>query len=318
MSVEGAGARVVIRRRWLRPKHWFLLVLFAAAAAYVAYLWTTVEASAWLVIGTVFVVMWNFSTAAMFLNSTVVTADANSVTVRHGPFPSLFARRAAVTKPHLEQLYSAKYGALFAVMAKLTSGQSLTLVAPLITAEQALFVEQELERALGLVDFAVEGELGTEGGTSSMQGKSPKGAASGAALTFVIPALIASIVGLFLFIAGTDVSGRLQAGGALGSWTFEPDDCVSGQREGFGGVVLNSSAHRERVVRIVRDPVRGGLIVVASAGRPNHVLSGESCKRLDVAVERTNTNINDIWAVDGSVTLECNDLSGSVVFKGCH
>src|SRR5687768_17533391 len=51
MSLTTA-AEVIIRRRWLRGKHWFLLVLFAAAAAYVGHLWSTAGASAWLVIGT--------------------------------------------------------------------------------------------------------------------------------------------------------------------------------------------------------------------------------------------------------------------------
>jgi hypothetical protein len=74
----------------------------------------------------------------------------------------------------------------------------------------------------------------------------------------------------------------------------------------------------DRVVRVVQDPVRGGLVVVAAHGFPNHVLSAESCNRLDAKVERTSTNINDIWVVDGGVSLECRELSGSVTFEGCH
>ena len=56
----------------------------------------------------------------------------------------------------------------------------------------------------------------------------------------------------------------------------------------------------------------------APASGPNHVLTGESCSRFEVNVERTNTNIDEIWAMDGSVTLECSELSGSVKFAGCH
>src|SRR5262245_22114828 len=54
LSVD-SGARVVIRRHWLRRKHWFLLFVLGVPAVYVAYLWATIGASAWLIVGTLFV-----------------------------------------------------------------------------------------------------------------------------------------------------------------------------------------------------------------------------------------------------------------------
>jgi hypothetical protein len=310
------GEGVVIRRSWLRRKHWFLLVLVTAAAAYVAYLWATLDVNAWLVVGSLFVASWNYSLAAMFVNSTVVSADEQGVRVKHGPLPSVFARNAKLPASQIEQLYATKYGGVFAVEAKLRSGETKRLVAPLVSAEQALFVEQRLERALGLVDVAVQGELGNENGVG--QRTAPARASSGPLPALLIPGFMAAGVALFSFISSTEVSGRLRASGSLGTWVFEPDDCTSGQREGFGGVVLTASKHRDRVVRVVQDPVRGGVVVVAAKGLPNHVLSVESCTRLDANVERTTTNINDIWVVDGSVSLECRELSGSVTFAGCH
>ena len=129
---------------------------------------------------------------------------------------------------------------------------------------------------------------------------------------------VVSMVGLFIFISTPDVSGRLQAAGTLGTWSFEADDCDSGQLEGFGGVTLKSSKARGRVVRLVKDPVRGNLVVVASPGAPNHVISSETCPGLVVNVRRGNTNINDVWTQDGNVRLQCPELSGSVTFEGCH
>jgi hypothetical protein len=307
------GRELVIRRRWLRRKHWFLLVMFAGAAVYVAYLWATLGASAWLVVGTLFVVSSNLNLAAMFLNATSVTAGTDGVTVRHGPLPSLFARNASLKTSDIAQLYAAKFGALFAVEAKLKSGAVARLVAPLVAPEQALFIEQRLERALGLKDAPVEGELG-----DVRQGAAPAGAASGAALALLIPAFIVAIVSLFYVVSKTEVSGQLRASGALGSWTFAPDDCISGQREGFGGVVLTASSQPGRLVRVVRDPVRGSLVVVADSERANHVLSADRCAGLVANVNRTSTNINDIWVVEGNVALECEELSGSVKFEGCH
>jgi hypothetical protein len=317
MSVE-RGTGVVIRRRWLRKKHWFLLALFGPPAAYVAYLWTTLDASVWLVLGTLFVVSWNYNLVVMFVNSTVVSVDASRVLVRHGPLPSLFGRSTSIERSDIAQLYSANYGALYAVEAKLKSGKTQRLVAPLVAAKQALFIEQQVERALCLSDVAVTGELGDDVQAAIIAGKSPPGASSGIVLSLGIPILIVGILGLFFIMTSVEVSGRLQANGALGSWTFEPDDCNSGQREGFGGVVLMASKQSGRVIRVVKDPVRGTLVVVASPGSPNHILASDACSRFDVSVERTSTNINDIWAMDGAMTLECNGLTGSVKFEGCH
>jgi hypothetical protein len=316
MSMTTLPDRLVIRRRWLRKKHWFLLCIIGSAGAYVAYLWTTLEPSVWLVLGTLFVLSWNYNLAAMFVNSTVISAAGDGVSVEHGPLPSLFARNAAVEKSQLEQLYGTTFGSGFAVEAKLKQGPPVRLVAPLITAEQAIFVEQTLERTLGLVDFAVEGELGAV--AADVDGKQPAGARSGAVLAVVLPLFIAAILGLFVFVSSTDVSGRLQAAGALGDWAFEPDDCDSGQLEGFAGVILKSSKMKGREVRVVKDPVRGNLVVVASSGTPNHVISSETCPGLVLNVRRDNTSINEVWKQDGNVKLDCQELTGSVTFEGCH
>jgi len=316
MSMTTLPDRLLIRRRWLRRKHWFLLCIIGGAGAYVAYLWTTLEPSVWLVLGTIFAFSWNYNLAAMFLNSTVISAAGDGISVKHGPLPSLFARNAATDKSQIEQLYSTSFGAMFAVQAKLKSGQALRLVSPLITADQAMFVEQTLERALGLVDFAVEGELDSP--VVNVDGKQPAGARSSGFLALAIPLLLAGMVPLFLLMTSSEVSGRLQAAGALGSWAFTPDDCNSGQNEGFGGVVLRSSKEPAHTVRVVRDPVRGNLVVVATPGQPNHVISAETCPALVVDVRRGNTSINDVWTQDGSVTLKCAELSGTVTFEGCH
>lgn len=316
MSMTTLPDKLIIRRRWLRQKHWFLLCIIGSAGAYLGYLWTTLEPSAWLVLGTLFVFSWNYNLAAAFVNSTVISAAAAGVNVTHGPLPSLLARGAAAETAQIEQLYATKHGAAFAVHAKLKSGEPLRLVAPLITSEQALFVEQTLERTLGLVDFAVEGELGAP--LANVDGPPPAAARSGSAVAILVPLFIAATVGLFWVMSSTSVSGRLQAADVLGNWVFEPDDCDSGQLEGFAGVVLKSSKARGRVVRVVRDPVRGSLVVVAVSGKPNHVISAETCPQLVVNVHRGNTNINDVWTQDGNVGLTCKELSGTVSFEGCH
>ncbi|MBM4363180.1 MAG: hypothetical protein FJ104_10905 [Deltaproteobacteria bacterium] len=317
MSLTTTADRIVIRRRWLRSKHWFLLFIIGGADAYVLHLWTTVGPSAWLIVGTLFVLSWSYLLPTMLRNTTAITASADGVRVKHGPLPSPFARNAAAERGRLEQLYATTFGAAFAVEAKLTSGPPLRLVAPLITADQALFVEQTLEQALGLADFAVEGELG-QAPPPDVDGKQPTGAGAAAALALLIPLGIAGAVAFMVSAFTPEVSGRLQATGALGAWVFEPNDCDSGQLEGFGGVTLKSSRAKGRVVRLVKDPVRGSLVVIASPGAPNHVISAETCPGLELDVQRGSTNINDVWTQDGNVSLRCPELSGSVTFEGCH
>jgi hypothetical protein len=314
LSVVTAGP-VVIRRRWLRGTDWLSLAVFAALVAYVAYLWGNVGATPGVAFFALVVASSSYHLAATFVNSTVVTVAGDRVSARHGPLPTFSVRNSAVEKSDIDQLFSTTLGDDgFAVQARLKSGQTLELVAPLVTPEEALFIEQELERRLGLVDFAVEGELSEV----NVQGKRFAGAFWETARVFVFLAFIGGIYGLSVLIDRTEVKGRLQAKGALGSWVFEPDGCTSGQREGFGGVILTASASPGRVVRVVRDPVRGDLVMVASPGQPEHVLGGNPCPHFEVNVERTNTNINDIWAVNGSVAVECDELSGSAAFEGCH
>lgn len=310
------GNELTLRRPWLRGKHWVMLMVFAGATATAVYFWATAGASTWLVIGTLFVLSWDYNLACMFLNRTEITANRQGITVRHGPLPSLFGFNRNVQRDDLKQLYAAKHGALFAVRAQRASQEApLTLVAPLITAEQALFVEQQLERALGLADYAVEGELGTP---VTAQGQPQPGAKSGAAVALAVPAIAGGAIALFAIAANTQVKGTLNANGALGTWSFQPDDCYSGQREGFGGVVLTSKTTPQRLVRVLNDPVRGTLLVVATQGQPNQIVDSTNCKRFHTKAERTNTNINDIWVVDGDVAVECAQIAGSVTFTGCH
>lgn len=147
--------------------------------------------------------------------------------------------------------------------------------------------------------------------------KRPAGCTTGMVLVVLIPLFIASMLALFLTISHTEVSGSLRAKGTLGTWTFAADDCSSGQRESFDGVVLTKKGDA-RLVRVVRDPIRGRFVVVVSPGRPNLVLSPESCSRFQVNVARTDTSINEIWAVDGNLEVECSDIQGSFKFEGCH
>lgn len=313
-----SSGSITITRRWLRAKHYVLLLVLLAASLGVAFGWVRYGASVWLGIATMFVISWTHILLSMFLNRTVIRAGGGRVEVTNGPIPTLLYRNKSITSSELKQLYAARFGAVFAVKAQLSDGSTQDLVAPLVTAEQALFVEQQLERVLGLVDFDVPGELGASY-PAAVAGPGAKTAVGGVALIGLIPLLIGGVVGLFLFVSASTLEGTLTASGELGSWVFTPDDCSSGQRAGFSGVELSSSAHPSHRIRLMRDPVRGNLVIIddSSQSRPI-VIDTDACRRFDLSIRQTNTSINDVWVMEGSAGLDCDQLSGHVTFDGCH
>ena len=313
---EGDPGGLEIKRRWLRTKHFAFLAVAVCAAAGVAYLWTNGVEPAWLsVVGTLFVVSFAFRLVPMFVNTTTIRVWDDRVEVRHGPVPSLLFRDRTVTRAELKQLYAAKWGALYEVGAELGDGSKVSLIRPLVSEEQALFVEQQIERQLGIVDIAVEGELGA----ANLPTGKPAAVSSGAGATLAVVPLIV-IVSVFLFFSALSSSteGSFELAGQLGDQTFAPDHCASGQLDGFFGVALTSEASPGLVVRAMRDPTRGTLIAVQRNGHKPVVLSPEECTSLQVNVSRTSTNVNDVWAVRGSASADCPGLKGSVTFDGCH
>lgn len=325
MSFEGGSlfgvhdpqSPVTIRRRWLRGKHWIFLLICGGASVGLVSLWQSQGLTVLTVIAALFVLSWDYNVTVMFVNSTTIRADASGVDVTHGPMPSLFGRPRRLARERIKQLYAANFGGLFQVKAQLVEGMEVDLVKPLVSAEQALFVEQQLEKALGLVDYAVDGELG--GATpQSIDGKPVAGGSSGAALGLLIPVFIGGMLTFFYFATKSEVSGALSASEPLGSWTFQPDDCSSGQLEGFAGVVLSSSKDPGRAVRLIKDPVKGTLMVLSTPGSKNQVFDADQCPVFLINVERSNTQVNDVWSMQGTSTFDCPGLRGAVSFAGCH
>lgn len=310
-SNEGGQAGITITRRWLRTKHYVMLLVILAAAVGVAYGWGTSGYSTPLLLGTIFVTGWCFLLLGMFLNRTTIQVANGRVDVRHGPVPSpLGVGGKSVAAADLEQLFVVRHGKGFAVKAQLEGADDQVLVWPLASAEQGIFIEQQIERVLGLKDFEIAGEVG-DGLPGAIPGPSGGIGALG------IPIIIVGAIALFFFISASSLEGQLTAGEALGGWTFTPDDCRSGQLHGFRGVELMSSKDAGRRVRVIRDPVRGELVVVEQSGKITK-LTAENCRGFQMGVRQTSTNINDVWVMEGRLSLDCDALSGEVQFAGCH
>jgi hypothetical protein len=303
---------VVITRRWLRGKHFVFLLVIGAGSAWVANEWQSAQqASGWLIFATLFCVSWCFNLLGMFLNSTTVRASHERIDVSHGPIPSLFARRASVARGDLRALFSAAHGAAFAVQGTTQDGTSRSIVAPLATEDQARFVAQQLQKVFELAATVEQSEASSA--TNALSAKASRGLG---AFALIIPLFVGGVLFAFFSMAESELAGELRGSGELGSFSFAPTDCSSGQREGFGGVSLTAEGS-ETIVRVVNDPIKGQLLVVARPGTKNHVIDGSACSRFSLRAARTDTNINDIWVVEGGLDIACPELSGQLTFDGC-
>ena len=100
-----------------------------------------------------------------YLNKTFIDVDFNSVTVKHKPLP-LWGNKT-VPSNSIVQLYckqdmflgSRSSYRTFAVHAITRERKNIKLIAGLDTSEQALFIEQEIERFLNIEDKPVKGEI---------------------------------------------------------------------------------------------------------------------------------------------------------------
>lgn len=304
-----------IKRRWLRSKHFAFLAVALLLVAGVAHLWSSAFEPAGLrIAATVFASLFALRLVPMFTNSTTIRVLGDHIEVVHGPLPTLMFRNQSVSASQVSQLFAAKWGAVYEVGAELKDGSRLSLVRPLVSELQALFVEQVLEKELGIVDYEVGGELDA----ANLPG-TPARVSSGLGGAIAVgPIVLIIAVVMFLSAFSSSTQGSFTLGGDLGDTTFTPDWCESGQLKGFHGVELTSDASPGLTVRAMQDPVRGTLLVVARGGGKPVVITPEECTSLHVRVERGNTNVNDVWAVGGSASADCPALKGTVTFDGCH
>lgn len=163
---------LVVTRRWLDASAYFLL-FFAVFWNGFMLVWNAISLfqgiwimSAFGLIHTAVGLFLIYKVLSMFLNSTAVKVGYDSVEVVIGPVPWKGNKR--LPKAEVEQLYCierisrSKNGTTSAydVEAVLKGNRRETLVKGLPRHDQALFIEQQLERHLGIKDTPVTGEYG--------------------------------------------------------------------------------------------------------------------------------------------------------------
>ena len=142
-----------------------------------------------------------------------------------------------------------------------------------------------------------------------------------------------AIFGFFFMGKGcSKAEGNLVSKGEpVGTFTFEPDVCRSGQRMQFyGAVILGKDKHAGAVV-VMEDPIKGKIVKIEVPGScqpPDYekckevIVDPASCDVYDMAVQRTMTTVNDIRLIDGYLRLNCGfkeggSLQANLKFENC-
>ena len=171
MSREGAD--LVLDVRWFRPYHLFMLVFTVFWCGFLVFWYSQVLKShsapsmmLWFPMIHVAVgIGMAYGTLAGFLNHTRITVGSGAVAVGIGPVPWPGQKRVEareITQVFCEEVRTnTRSGANFSYRVNvITPGnQKLKLVSGLAGSDLALFIEQEVEKALGITDRKVPGEL---------------------------------------------------------------------------------------------------------------------------------------------------------------
>lgn len=163
---------IELTRRWFSPVVVFLLFFCVAWDGFLVFWYSMafVEGAPWIMV--LFPVLHvavgaalTYSTLAGLLNSTRISIGRRELEVRHGPIP--WRGNRTLGRDRIEQLYCkrvsrrGKHGVThsYEVWVALRDGTSSKLASDGLDEQQALFLEQRIEAALGLPDRPMAGEL---------------------------------------------------------------------------------------------------------------------------------------------------------------
>lgn len=171
IMVDDLGGRLRLVRRWFR---WPLLFLVFFCVAWDGFLvfWYSIaftQNAPWIMV--VFPVAHvavgvglTYFVLCGFLNSTSIEVESGGLRIRHGPLPWWGNR--TIETADLKQLYcqrrvrSSRNGTseTYELHAQLANGTQLKLLSGLEEAQDALYLEQQIEKYLGIRDIRVAGE----------------------------------------------------------------------------------------------------------------------------------------------------------------
>jgi hypothetical protein len=173
MTVQKNAHQLCITRKWFE-KTWLVFISFVIAWDVFLLWWyirvfsaTQLDLLA-ILFPLLHVLLGASSTyllLTVFLNTTTINVTSKMISIRHGPLPFWGNKRVASTT--LLQLYCKRDEfwhhlqkiTTFSVRAITNDRKNITLLSGLQKAEQALFIEQEVEEFLGIEDRPVKGQI---------------------------------------------------------------------------------------------------------------------------------------------------------------
>ena len=172
VHVEARGRDLVIVRRWFSWVYLFLAFFCVIWNSFLVFFYGILIASdaplPFLLFPALHAAVGAFltyMTLAGFVNRTTFTVERDHLAVRHGPLPWRGNRDVSTTSLLqlfcTEQVSRSRNGTTirYSVEAVLTDGGHLKLATGLDAREQALFIEQALEKHLGIQDRPVRSEM---------------------------------------------------------------------------------------------------------------------------------------------------------------
>jgi hypothetical protein len=172
IQLEETLRGVVIRRRWFSPMYVVLIPFCLVWNAFLVFWYSkATDADApWIFVvfplGHVAVGAYlAYFTLAGLMNTTEIAVEGGALAVRHGPMP--WPGQRTLERDSVRQLYSkekihrGKCGShsTYELWTALADGKAVKLAGVGGEADQALYLEQRIERALALPDQPVAGEL---------------------------------------------------------------------------------------------------------------------------------------------------------------
>ncbi len=172
MEMYGDGSSLEITRRWFSWVNIFLTVFVVFWCGFLVFWYAMAFQTRALVmllfplIHVAVGVGLAYYVLAGYINKTYIRADWSNVSVRHVPLP--WWGNQNIEARDIKQVYvkerisRSRRGSsvTFEVHVLTHSGKNLKLLSGLPNSEQALFIEQEIEKFLHIQDVPVRGEMG--------------------------------------------------------------------------------------------------------------------------------------------------------------
>jgi hypothetical protein len=157
---EVNGNTLVLTRDWQRSWGWLSLVIGAALLVFIVFAPSLLNDPSFdtSIFIPIILVIYGFMAALWFLNTTTLRVNDASLTLEEKPIP-IFGK--TFSSKEVEQLYIQqkrfRASVTYTVMVVTKNGHH-SLITYLPTAEEAWYIEQEIEEFLGIQDAPVSGE----------------------------------------------------------------------------------------------------------------------------------------------------------------